>query len=112
MEGKEERLGGLLTGVCDRSLKGRERQGTRTRKKGHEYSFPRPINYQKDDSDMETQEVTHNGISPPFPHLGSRIRHPMCDISDKAPDVSVLYQSSNPFRNIIQKPHGIAKKIH
>lgn len=36
----------------------------------------------------------------------------MGNVSDKAPDVSILYQSRDPFRNVIQKPHGIAKEVH
>lgn len=47
-----------------------------------------------------------------FPYLGSRVRHSMGNISDKAPDISILYQSSDPLRNVIQKPHGIAKEVH
>lgn len=48
----------------------------------------------------------------PFPYLGSRIWYSMGNISDQAPNVSILYQSSHPFRNIIQKPHGVAKEVH
>lgn len=36
----------------------------------------------------------------------------MCDVSNEAPDISILYQSSNPFGNVIQKPHGVAEKVH
>lgn len=56
--------------------------------------------------------VDDHGISPLFPYLGSRVRYSMGNISDKAPDISILYQSSDPFRNVIQKPHGIAKEVH
>lgn len=55
-----------------------------------------------------TPAVKDDGTAPPFPYLGSRVWYAVCNIPDKASNISILYQSSNPFRNVIQKPHGIA----
>lgn len=51
-------------------------------------------------------------ISSAFPYLGGRIGHSMGDVPYKAPNISILYQSCHPFRNIIQKAHGVAEEIY
>ena len=71
-----------------------------------------PIHYKRTTVMERTLEADSSGTTPPFPYLGSRIWYSMGNISDQAPNVSILYQSSHPFRNVIQKPHGVAKEVH
>ena len=86
----------------------RERQWSQ----GHACNFSQPINYKRTTVMERTLEANYSGTTPRFPYLGSRIWYSMGNISDKASNVSILYQSSHPFRNVIQKPHGVAKEVH
>lgn len=61
---------------------------------------------------QRTHAADDNGIPPLFAYLGSRVRYAVGNVSDEAPNIPVLYQSSDPFRNVIQKPHGVAEEVH
>lgn len=101
-DGKEEERPGGLAGPGDSHCRGREAKAmtavsSRELRKVHDATGLWGL-------------TSRN--SPPLPYLGSRVGHAVCNISDKAPDISILYQAGNSFRDIVQKPHGIAKKIH
>lgn len=90
----------------------RGRQGMRAVKPRPCMQLSQPIHYKRTTVMERTLEADSSGTTPPFPYLGSRIWYSMGNISYKAPNVSILYQSSHPFRNVIQKPHGVAKEVH